>query len=263
MNTNQRSFHNDSNSSILGKSSSNNDWNNNNNNNDQRLSVLVMGASGRLGRHCLHALHSHTHHPAVHAFVRNPDRLSPKDQLVCDSVLQGDALCEADVYQALYQSRAQVVLMCVGRDVTVTQHGIRTRAAAVLAQVLHHTPSFRHVHVWAVSLVGGKTPDAVPWHMGRRVTQYLRYHYGHFLSDHAGQEAMLLHHSTLMGRTTIVRTTLLQEGPSNKLNRIVQFDTRPASMVTNRADLAEWIARRMCETKSGEGDDVYHVSGSR
>ena len=204
---------------------------------NKKKSILIIGASGRLGLECLKVLKERPEKPAVHAFVRDPRKLQLKgnDAVAYDSVVQGDARSAKDLERALNATEAGVVIVSIGNGDSVKKSDIRTANAQALAEVLTK-PQFNHVRMEVVSSTGAGSSRII---VGMGIGKLIEHHLRHVLFDHTGQERAL---KPLLHRGVIVRATALIDGqPTGKM---VEFGdkSKGPSIKTDRHDLAQWIA---------------------
>lgn len=208
--------------------------------------VLVFGASGQTGLHVIRSCGKHSEKPAVHAFVRSPEKLSKSDRCLCSSIQVGDARNAEDVSAALRATKADVVVLAIGGSSLQREaNNVREEAGRALMEVLR-SDEFSDVRVIAVSSIGaGDTTIRIGFGMGYLLSRQLRY----ALEDHSRQEELLKKGFADLGRDQhllIVRPTgLTQDKPCGK-TFTSESDQLPTSMI-DRADLAEWIVCRACD----------------
>jgi uncharacterized protein YbjT (DUF2867 family) len=216
--------------------------------------VLVIGATGRTGLECVRHFANHQTSPAVHAFCRDVNKLDDKDKALCTSIVQGDAFSPIDLERALAQTRADVVVLCIGSGDSVKKSYNRTASAHAIAQVLK-MPQNKRVSIVVVSSAGaGSSRIIVGGGLGKLISLHLR----HVLADHTGQENAF---RSLQSRTTVVRATSLTENEAT--GKLVYFQDREKSptIKTDRADLAAWIAEEVCCGTKPVGGRVVNVTG--
>lgn len=200
-----------------------------------KKSILIIGASGRLGLECLKVLKQRPEKPAVHAFARDPTKLQGNDAVGYDSIVQGDARSAKDLERALIETKADVVIVSIGNGDSVKKSDVRTANAQALAMVLAKS-KFSQVRVEVVSSTGAGSSRIV---VGMGIGMFIEHHLHHVLVDHTGQEKAM---EPFLHRCTIVRATALVDGqPTGKM---VEFDdtAKSPSIKTDRNDLAQWIA---------------------
>jgi hypothetical protein len=219
-------------------------------------SVLILGASGKTGVECIRDITAKSNAIQVHAFCRDPSKLSDNDKDLCTSIVKGNARNEADLEQALLKTRANIVIVSVGNGESVTKNDIRTASAEALAAVMKK-PEFEHVHVIIVSSTGASSSRII---VGLGIGKLISYHLRHVLADHTGQESAFVSSPDLKKRTYIVRATALTDGAAT--GKLVTFGDKEKSpsIKTDRADLSAWITK---EISSGgyKGGKVINVTG--
>jgi len=217
-------------------------------------SILIIGATGRTGLHCLRQLAEHSTRPSVHAFCRNADKLADEDKDLCASIVEGDARNSNDLRRALIATSANFVVVCVGGGDSVAKDDVREASARALVDVLRRS-NFSHVQVLVVSSVGaGKSKITVGMGIGKLISFHLR----HVLKDHTNQENTF---ASIMYRTTIVRPSALTDNePTGKLVTF-QDTEKPPTIKTDRYDLATWVTREICDEDMPLGGRVVNITG--
>jgi hypothetical protein len=193
-------------------------------NNPPPKSIVIIGAAGRTGRACLHKLATHSR-------------------------------IEKDLSYALEKTNADVVIVSIGNGDSVRPTDVRTASAKALARVLKQ-PQFNNVRVIIVSAAGaGASKIIVGFGLGSLISFHLR----HVLKDHTGQEAALCS-TSLHSRTTVVRATCLTDNRAT--GKLVEYgDTEECpSTMTDRADLADWIAKATCDRMESPEDHIVNVT---
>jgi len=219
-------------------------------------SILVIGASGRSGVHLIHAIDDYnskpiaTSRPQISAFCRDPSKLDEDIKSKCTKIVQGNARNEADLKRALDESKADLVIMCIGNGDSTSKNDIRTASARALSNVLRNenkqeqsSSSYSHVKAVVISSMGaGGSQIKIGFGMGRMIEFILR----NALKDHDGQEAVFLSKG-MRHRTMIVRPTHLTEGEST--GRVIMFGNNEKSPTTrtDRKDLADWTVKQMMD----------------
>jgi len=218
-------------------------------------SVLIIGASGRLGTVCIQQLAQHPRQPKIHAFCRDSSKLSKEVRKLCSSVQQGNARNSNDIEKALEQTRANWIILSIGNGDNVAKNDIRQASAQATVQVLQK-PAFQHVYTVVVSSTGaGSSKIVIHIGLGTLLSFYLR----HILWDHTQQEAAFMD-TALRERTIVVRATSLTDHKAT--GNLVEFgdlDVSP-SLYTDRGDLSEWIAHAICDEATPRGR-VVNVTG--
>lgn len=226
-------------------------------------SILVVGATGRLGLESIHQLSSQASKPQVHAFCRKASKLSNEDQALCTSIVEGDARKSTDLENALRLTDADIVVISIGNGDNVAKSDIRTASAQALARVLRQ-PEFGHARVVVVSSTGaGTSRIKVGLGLGALITYHLR----HVLEDHTGQESAFLEpneddETSLKDRTIIVRATALTDGKAT--GKVVQFEDKQKSptLQIDRADVVAWIVEQLNNGGELEGR-VVNITGKK
>ena len=207
-------------------------------------SVLIFGATGRIGNFIIEAGAEHPVQPELHAFVRNPDKLTPEAKKKCKSVIKGDATNPTDIQRALEESEANYVIIGMGTPHLQVQD-IRERNALAVAQALGKGTKFEHVKIIVISAIGaGDSKALVGYGIGTLIEFILR----NPLADHDKQEAILMGLNTEDNkRVLVVRPTGLTEGKAT--GKVQLFGARDAcpSIMTDREDLGKWIVQQICE----------------
>lgn len=197
-----------------------------------RPAVLVIGATGRIGKEVLHQLADHPSRPDIHAFCHDTTKLSDDEYDSCASVIEGSARHAIDIEEALYQTNSNWIVLCVGTGDDVTPNNIRTFASENIVRILQKR-QFQHVRVLAVSM-------ARSYHsIGKR--NRVRYHC--VLNDHKGQEIAL---EELGRRAIIVRSTLFD------VNEKLKFDENSNTMNEQRWDSSSDSSTSLGSKESGD-----------
>ncbi|KAL7559706.1 hypothetical protein ACA910_017608 [Epithemia clementina (nom. ined.)] len=209
-------------------------------------SILIIGATGALGRQCLHHLFRESLAPQIHILCRNPTKLNKSDQVSCASIIVGDAGWPPDVERALAQSQADCVFLVTGSgsDLSKKANRVRQTTGQALAMSLKN-PAFQNVKTVVVSSHGAGGSKII---VGLGIGSMISYHLRHVLKDHDLQE---LAFADLMNRTLIVRPANLTDDQGGK--QVVEFgdqEKAPSSNV-DRSDVAAWIC-----------DQVFHPHSS-
>lgn len=206
-------------------------------------SVLIFGATGRIGKYVIEAGADHPTQPELHAFVRNPDKLTAEEKKLCKSVIKGDATNPTDIQRALEESKANYVVIGMGTPHLQVQD-IRERNALAVAQALGTGTKFEHVKIIVISAIGaGDSKPIVGYGIGTIIEFILR----HPLADHDKQEPILMAlNKEDNKRVMIVRPTGLTEGKAT--GKMVLFGaTDPCpSIMTDREDLGKWVVQQIC-----------------
>ena len=209
-------------------------------------SILVIGASGRSGIEIIRSLLRHPSKPLVHAFCRDPKKMSLlangiENYTTFQSVIKGNARDPKDLIIALSQTHPNVVIVSIGNGDNVSKTDIRTASAMALVQVLTSHPEFSEVKVVVVSSTGaGASTIKVGMGFGKLIEFYLR----HILKDHNGQESAFL---CLKDRAIIVRATALTDNKPTGKTEIFDDTARNPSIHIDRSDLAAWIVKQVCD----------------
>merc|ERR1712125_6645 len=160
---------------------------------------------------------------------------------------------------ALWETQANVVVVSVGAGDSVKKDDIRTKSAEALASVLtkNGEEEFGRVRVLIVSSNGaGGSRILVGFGIGKLIEFHLR----HILKDHNGQENAFRSSPLLQTRTCIVRPTSLTDNQATK-NLVVFGDyEKPKTIKTDRADLADWVTKAICD-ESVPGEKIVNVTG--
>lgn len=211
-------------------------------------SLLIVGASGRLGVSLIRAAGAHTPRPSIHAFLRTPSKLSGSDTALCDSVQRGDATVAADVTRALRETGADVVILSVGVPNSAARTSVRADSARALVEsVGAGGEAMGGVRVVNVSSLGaGGSKMEFGWGVGCVVGWVIR----HVLRDHEEREKVL--RGWEAGRVWTVRPSMLTEGKAR--GGVVPMGE--GGWWCDRGELAAWIVGAVC----GEGGEVWGTS---
>lgn len=218
-----------------------------------RPSILIIGASGRLGLNLIQAAAALPEPPAVHAFLRTPSKLPPSHSNLCQSVLQGDGCNAQDIGHALQATSADIVIVAVGVPNSLARSDLRRRSAQALMQQVGDKARFPNVKVVCVSSTGagGTTID-----FGMGVGRVMQFMLRHIMADHTGQEAEMKAAIDDRARLWIVRPTSLTDGKHG--GKVVTFDgnKRAPGTKIDRADVARWIMEGVCGPGDAFGGEV-------
>lgn len=221
--------------------------------NDQ--SILVIGATGRLGKEIVTHLQSHNSKPRVHAFCRT----RPSDDWAqeCASIQIGDARKTVDLARALEKTKASVVIVAVGGGDSVKKTDIRSASAETLVRAIDMTPNLSpNFRVVVVSSIGAG-PSKIKIGMG--IGKLLSYHLRHILADHSEQESVFVNDGRLVDRTWIVRPTgLVDKEGSGKVVEFGDTDKCPSSQIA-RSDVASYIVNRVCDESRGPVSGIVNI----
>lgn len=224
-------------------------------------SLLIIGASGRLGVELIRAASASPHAPPVHAFLRTPSKLSASDTSLCASVVRGDARSPADLDRALRTTHASVVILSVGVPNSAAPTDLREMSAKALLDTLREQELFQHVNIVVVSSVGaGESKLDFGWGVGSLMAWFIR----HVLKDHDNREKLFDEWVKGSGegnrkRVWIVRPTTLTLGKS-KGGVVTYRNGRAPSWWIDRKDLAVWIVEQVCADGAPFGTAV-NVTG--
>jgi NAD dependent epimerase/dehydratase family len=273
---------------VLSNSQHGNDHDHTNNNNNNIITsnggILVIGASGRIGslliQHLARQRYSSTNTTmqeasslqyqqrplvgVVYGFCRDVSKVTKETAVCCHDMFQGNARSSSDLERALCQSRANVVVVCIGTGDSCAKSTLRSESAYALVDILETNPSLQHVRVIVVSSradIHHKNDNNNFNHrhafFGRRSPEHrLR----HVLADHAAQEMAFRqsNFNNIWDRTLIVRPSLMwltenhipqQQNVSyyycptvsgGKNFASLESTTRPIS--SSRIDFCKWLA---------------------
>ena len=204
-------------------------------------SVLIIGATGALGLQCLRHFAEEPSISSIHAFCRNPAKISDTDKRLCESIVTGDARNASNVEKALVQSKADYVVLATGNGADLSKSDTREKTGQALAQVLTK-PAFHHVKAVIVSSHGAADTKIK---VGMGIGMMISYHLRHVLADHTMQEAAF---ENLKKRTLIVRPTALSDNKGGQ--KVVEFDgaKKGPSINVDRSDVAAWITKEVAKS---------------
>lgn len=225
-------------------------------------SILVIGATGDMGKRVLTAASQHPSKPLIHAFVRTPSKLTDKEKMLCTSVIKGDGTMSDDIERALEQTKADYVITTIGLSNTLGKQDLRERNAKALVSLIGPGCKYDHVKVVVVSSMGaGDTKGKIK--MGYGKGTLFSYIIRNPLADHDMQEAVIkagMNHE--FRRAMIVRpTNLMNEKSTGKVD-VFESEVGPRSWYIDRMDVALWIIREICEGGKYFGKDV-NITGSK
>lgn len=183
----------------------------------------------------------------MHAFVRNPEKLSDETKDKCASVVVGDATNSEDVLRALQETGATTVIVSIGAGDSTGKTDIREKTAQVVMDVVKPGSEYEHVKVVVMSSQGaGGSKIKAGFGIGMMISFHLR----HVLADHNAQEAAF---KTGMGdqassRLLIVRPTSLSVNKAKGVDTVVVFgdEEKLPSVHIDRADVVAWVLTRLC-----------------
>ena len=87
----------------------------------------------------------------VYGMCRDVTKVDVVTQKCCKSIYQGDARQSNDIQSILYQSRANLLIVCVGGGDSTTNNNVRKQSAESIVEALSDNPSFQYVQVIVVS----------------------------------------------------------------------------------------------------------------
>jgi hypothetical protein len=206
---------------------------------DDLISILVIGATGRMGLQVLRHLADHPSRPKVYAFCPTPSKLSTKDTGICASVIQGNALYYQDVDRAVAKSDADYVILITGTGHDPSNMDNNCQATGeILAKVMKQ-PQYDHVKAVIVSSNGAGGSKII---FGLGIGKLVALHLRKVLTDRTHQEKAF---ADLMDRTLIVRPTSLTDDKGGKV--LVEFGDKEKgpSINTDRSDVAAWITKEV------------------
>lgn len=80
----------------------------------KRQSILILGAAGRTGLECIRSLSKHCSRPDIHAFCKDTSNFPEQSWSLCKSVIEGSARHAVDIEEALKTTKADWIIICVG-----------------------------------------------------------------------------------------------------------------------------------------------------
>jgi len=208
----------------------------------QRLSILIIGAAGRTGYTCLERFARHESKPKIHAFCKTINSLPKRGIDLCQHVVLGDATKSSDIECALRETKANIVVVCIGNGNNTSKTDIRTESARALVSVMNKD-EYKHVRALVLSRLGVGSSPKVKGTIGlRKLTSH---RLKHVLNDHCGQEDAFW---AIAKRVTVVRPAMLRD--NKRITGTVQElriqDGNPRMVEISRADLASWIVEEVC-----------------
>ena len=188
--------------------------------------ILVIGASGRIGSQVIKELHAQQYETTraaaaataasianntkpgsvtsvpssrpVYGMCRDITKVDLSTQKCCKSLYQGDARQSNDIQSILYQSRATLIVVCIGSggDTTTNNNSssssssVRKHSAEAIVEALSDNPSFQNVQVIVVSREQQQQqPKSLLKSMMNSTDMKLR----NTLKDHSAQESAFRH----------------------------------------------------------------------
>ena len=172
----------------------------------------------------------------------------------CQTITEGNARESKDIEAALRRSKATDVIVSVGNGDSVKKSDIREANAKALAAVMKK-PEFSDVRVMLVSSNGaGESVIKV----GMGIGSLISYHLRHVLSDHTQQENAL---QPFRQRLTVVRPTSLTDNAPTGRMEIFGDKVKPPTIKTDRADVANWVVREICENGHATMGRTVNITG--
>lgn len=206
-------------------------------------SILIFGASGRTGKYIIEAGAEHPSQPELHAFVRNPAKLTSEENKICKSVIRGDATNPMDVGRALEESNADYVIIGLGAS-HLKKQDVRERNALALTQALGPGTKFEHVKIVVISALGaGDSKLNAGFGIGSIIEFVLR----NVIADHNIQEDIFMDLNTEEDeRVLVVRPTALTNGKATGKTEVFEATDRCPTLRIDREDLAKWVMQQIC-----------------
>lgn len=212
-------------------------------------SVLIIGASGGLGQALIRVLSTHPSNPSIHAFVRTPSKLPPRETNLCQTVQQGDALDGEHIQRALELTQPNTVIVTIGVPNSVAKSELRENSAKTLMQAIHPESTFGNTRVVCISSLGAGGSKII---LGFGIGSLLTFHLRKVLRDHDRQEKVFLNSigEGKAHRLLIVRPTALSNGKTG--GKVVTFgdEEKAPSFSIDREDVAKYVVGQVC----GSGD---------
>lgn len=220
-------------------------------------SILVIGATGKLGKCLLHAASAHENKPELHAFVRTPENVTEDDNNLCKSVIQGDATEAKDIERALEESKAEYIVISLGAG-DLKPQDVREKNAEAISEVIVKESRFKHVKVIAISSLGaGDSKIDIGFGMGSMVSYMLR----HVLHDHTKQENILMKcNAEENAQVMVVRATRLTEDKGNGKVQMFPGNKKAPFGQVAREDVAKFVIDEICNSSVHFGK-IIHITG--
>lgn len=195
---------------------------------NQKLNLLLFGATGRTGRHFLKMALDIGHH--VSAIVRNPDKIEIAHPHL--EVIKGDVM-NLDDLAGKFQGY-DAVISCIGetsrKPTTLYSKGITNMLVAMQEAGIKR--------IMCISAAAIETSPKLPF-MLRLVSKYVvRRMFRHPYEDNRRMEAMLRESDT---DWTSVRPPILKDKPFTGKYRYAANDWLDSCISINRADLAAFL----------------------
>lgn len=226
--------------------------------------ILVVGATGRSGQAIIRAAAASSRRPVVYGFARSPEKMAEDDRKMCKAMIRGDARSPDELAQAIEETDADFVIMCVGIPDSLKPSDIREATAIALVAALKQSDRLRHVRVAIISALGaGGSKIRLGFGIGSVVQFILR----NGLRDHDMQEATLQSafsaENGLDKRLLIVRPTGLIDSAPRKYGVYILNDRqRSPTFSVHRDDMAEWLIERIVGDQESFGG-IVAITGVR
>jgi hypothetical protein len=217
-------------------------------------SILLIGATSLAGHEIVNQLVDHSSQPTVHIFCDRSTDLHDKHQKSCASICYGDSSRATDILEALRETEANIIILCIdSRDDAKSK--ILTDSAWAVCSAMK-MPGFYHINAIVLSSFGAGTSRIKIRRLlgyGRLLSRRRR----NSLKDCTGQESAFLVNG-LDNRTVIIRTTDLTDGKPT--GNIVEFgdEERVPSYRVDCVDVANYVAREIFNGMTGR---IVNITG--
>lgn len=226
--------------------------------------ILVVGATGRSGQAIIRSAAASSHRPVVYGFARSPEKMAEEDRKMCKAMIRGDARSPDELAQAIEETDADFVIMCVGIPDSLKPSDIREATAIALVAALKQSDRMRRIRVAIISALGaGGSKIRLGFGIGSVIQFILR----NGLRDHDMQEATLQSsfsdENGLENRLLIVRPTgFIDTAPQKHSVYILKDRERCPTYSIHRDDMAEWLIERICGDQASFGG-IVAITGVR
>lgn len=227
------------------------------------ISILVVGATGRIGQAVVQAAARSTSSPSVHAFIRSPESFMAPYRFYCNSIHKGDARSPYELANAIESTRADHVVLCVGAGNNEDDIDVCEASAISIAGALCDTERYGRIRVTIFSM---------------SIFPMMKPFLGYDVLDHLHQEESLISSFQEWGcleYLLIVRmkkTPIIIDDSKRKhcvnVRKISNFRKIAGNRVflpmssVHRDDMAEWLIEHICGPSNNFGG-IYGISGSR
>lgn len=201
--------------------------------------VLLFGATGRTGLQFIRAKakHPQASNIELHAFVRDPKKLSAPERAACNTVQKGDASIADDVSRAIDNTGCNIIVVTIGSpSLSKKANFIREQTAHAITEAIGDRQD--DIKLMLLSAVGaGDSTIKMGYGIGTVIHFYLR----HAMADQTKQEAIIKKAYSVNKRSLMVlRPPELIDGKPKGKVVTMEHDNMEVFKI-DRQDLAEWM----------------------